>query len=285
MSASSRNMVNQCPRCREPAAAESAPGYCLTHHQAWQHERRAAVAWSRWALVTRNVCILDTETTGLGADAEVVELAVLSTRGEVLCESLVRPRKPIPPAATAVHHLDNAAVADAPLFVDMYGRLTAVLRKRFVIVYNAAYDRRILDQTGAGYNLPSLRPAAWHCAMLQYARYTGVWNRDKGDYKWHKLQSGDHTALGDCRATLETIRWMAEQHGYIDRGSLSVDRSMTLQGVCGIRVLRQPVRRPYSGYRKPHHMLFRFRCTRRTTISSVQEAVIQGQVHATKTAS
>ncbi len=154
-----------------------------------------------------------------------------------------------------------------------------------MVVYNAAYDRRILDQTCAGYHLPSLRPSAWHCAMLQYAKFTGVWNASKHDYTWHKLQSGDHTALGDCRATLETIRWMAEQHGYIDRGSLGVGRSIALQGVGGIRVLRKPVRRPYSGYRKPHPMLFRFRCTRRTTISNVQEAVIQGQVHATKTAS
>lgn len=201
----------RCPRCGQIAYGASAPGYCADHHIEWQQQRRSAIAWARWALATRNACILDTETTGLGDDAEVVEVAVQSTRGEILFESLVRPRKPIPLAATAVHHLDDAAVADAPFYLDLYGRLTAVLRKRFVIVYNAAYDRRILEQTGVGYNLPSLRPAAWHCAMLQYAKFTGVWNRDKGDYKWHKLQSGDHTALGDCRATLETIRWMAEE--------------------------------------------------------------------------
>lgn len=101
-------------------------------------------------------------------------------------------------------------MADAPSFIDLYGRLTALLRKRFVVVYNAAYDRRILEQTCASYNLPSLRPAGWHCAMLQYAKFTGVWNIAKRDYRWHKLQGGDHTALGDCRATLATIAWMAE---------------------------------------------------------------------------
>ncbi|MDP9310326.1 MAG: hypothetical protein M3R24_05455 [Chloroflexota bacterium] len=46
--------------------------------------------------------------------------------------------------------------------------------------------------------------------MLEYARFTGVWNTAKNDYRWHKLQDGDHTALGDCRATLATIEWMAE---------------------------------------------------------------------------
>ncbi len=152
------------------------------------------MSWARWALATRNVVILDTETTGFGDDAEVVEIALLSPRGRVRFDSLVRPRSSIPAAATAVHHLDDAAVAHAPLFIDLYGRRTALLRKQFVIVYNAAYDRRILEQTCARYNLPSLRPAAWHCAMLQYARFSGIWNTEKGDYMWHKLQGGDHSA-------------------------------------------------------------------------------------------
>ncbi|MDP9315366.1 MAG: hypothetical protein M3R24_31635 [Chloroflexota bacterium] len=79
-----------------------------------------------------------------------------------------------------------------------------------MVVYNAAYDRRILDQTCARYGLPSLQRVGWYCAILEYTRFTDVWNVAKDDYRWHKLQDGDRAALGDCRATLATIAWMAE---------------------------------------------------------------------------
>jgi DNA polymerase-3 subunit epsilon len=45
--------------------------------------------------------------------------------------------------------------------------------------------------------------------MLQYARFIGEWNSYYNSYKWQKLDGGDHTALGDCLATLEVIRVMA----------------------------------------------------------------------------
>ncbi len=204
-------LIGICPRCGERADPQSPQGYCATHHALSQRDRRATVAWARWVLRASNVVLLDTETTGLDQTAEVVEIALLTSRGEVVCDSLIRPLGPIPAAATAIHHLDAAAVAHAPTWAELYPRIVGLLHRRLVVVYNAAYDRRLLDQTCARAGRPSLRPAAWHCAMLEYARFTGVWNAARNDYRWHKLPGGDHTALGDCRATLQTIRWMAEE--------------------------------------------------------------------------
>jgi DNA polymerase-3 subunit epsilon len=39
--------------------------------------------------------------------------------------------------------------------------------------------------------------------------FVGDWNDYHDNYKWHKLRGGDHSALGDCLATLELIRQMA----------------------------------------------------------------------------
>lgn len=200
----------RCPRCGQPSDQRSAPGYCALHDAVWRQDRQAAVAWAHWALTARNVVILDTETTGLDETAEVLEIALLSTRGEVLLDTRVKPASPIPAAATAVHGLDAAAVADAPSFRAVYPQLAALLRKRFVVVYNAAYDRRLLEQTSGRYGLTAPRPAGWHCAMLEYARFSGMWNRFRDGYTWHKLEGGDHSALGDCRATRATLEWMAE---------------------------------------------------------------------------
>jgi DNA polymerase-3 subunit epsilon len=46
--------------------------------------------------------------------------------------------------------------------------------------------------------------------MLAYSKYVGEWNDYRKDFKWQKLQGGDHSALGDCRATLEVIKKMAK---------------------------------------------------------------------------
>ena len=45
--------------------------------------------------------------------------------------------------------------------------------------------------------------------MIMYARFIGEWASWKDDYKWQKLPGGDHTALGDCIATLNIIKEMA----------------------------------------------------------------------------
>ncbi|MDP9316258.1 MAG: 3'-5' exonuclease, partial [Chloroflexota bacterium] len=147
-----------CPRCVEGADRASLQGYCATHHAVWQRDRWAAVAWARWVLRASNVVLLDTETTGLDHTAEVVEIALLTRRGEVLFDSLIRPVGPIPAAATAIHHLDDAAVAHAPMWAELYPRIAGLLHRRFVVVYNAAYDRRMLEQSCVRAAVPSLRP-------------------------------------------------------------------------------------------------------------------------------
>lgn len=55
-----------------------------------------------------NALILDTETTGLDGDAEVVELAVIDCAGSVPLDTLVRPIGPIPVEAAAIHGITDA---------------------------------------------------------------------------------------------------------------------------------------------------------------------------------
>jgi len=59
---------------------------------------------------------LDTETTGLwrGDGAELVEVALMDETGKVWVDTLVKPEKPIPSGATAVHGITDDMVKDAP---------------------------------------------------------------------------------------------------------------------------------------------------------------------------
>ncbi|MBM3494686.1 MAG: 3'-5' exonuclease [Armatimonadetes bacterium] len=163
--------------------------------------------------------VLDTETTGIDYRAEIVQIGIVSAKGEILADSFVRPTIPIPSDALAIHGITDAMVADAPTIGEIGDTIRAAIKGRPVIVYNAEYDMRLLDQSSRARGVAGdWRSAAprWICAMLAYAEHRGVPGRRYGEFRWHKL--GDaarherievtaaHAAVGDCLTTLALVR-------------------------------------------------------------------------------
>jgi DNA polymerase-3 subunit epsilon len=59
----------------------------------------------------------DTETTGIKADKDrVIEIAAYDPVNDLFLEKLINPGIPIPQDATAIHHISNEMVANAPSF-------------------------------------------------------------------------------------------------------------------------------------------------------------------------
>ena len=75
---------------------------------------REATSRQAHAWLAANALILDTETTGLGDDAEVVELAVIDCAGVVLLDTLVRPSGPVPAGARGVGTVLRGSVDTGP---------------------------------------------------------------------------------------------------------------------------------------------------------------------------
>lgn len=175
--------------------------------------RANATTWARFLLARDpdSWVILDTETTGLGPQAEVVQIGVINGRGDILMDNvLVKPTIPIEPEAICVHHITEAMVANAPSFSDVLPRLRDVVRGKLLVIYNADYDLRLLVQSAKAHStLPYLSHGGYDCAMLRYAEWVGKWNDYHGSFRWQKLEGGDHSALGDCAATLAVIEKMA----------------------------------------------------------------------------
>jgi len=180
-------------------------------------DRQAVVRWAASVTADSTVRYLDTETTGLGDDAEIVEIAILDGQGTVLLETLIRPNRRIPPDATALHTITNAMVRDAPGWPEVYFETIRLLAGHPCIVYNADFDRRILDQVNREHGLEPLR-ATWHCAMKQYAAFAGVRHPRYGGYRWHKLEQAAaafsiplaaHRARADAEACRALVRAMA----------------------------------------------------------------------------
>lgn len=134
---------------------------------------------------------LDTETTGLGDTAEIVDLAVLDLYGAVLLETFVQPVYSIPPEASRIHGITNEHVKSAPGFQSIYPDLTALLTGRSVVIYNADFDKRMIEQAlfiSTGLETRLWARCAVSCLMLHYADYRGEWNPRYRNYRWHRLE-------------------------------------------------------------------------------------------------
>ena len=96
-------------------------------------------------LAGHQVEVLDTETTGLNPDEghALVEIARVSVMDGVIgptWSSLVRPGRPIPPEATAVHGITDAMVAEAASVAEVAERVRRDCEDRTLVFHHAAFD-------------------------------------------------------------------------------------------------------------------------------------------------
>jgi len=166
---------------------------------------------------------LDTETTGIGPGAELVEICVIDDFEQVILNSLVKPMQRIPPEATQIHGITNEMVRAAPSWVEIWPQVTAVLDNRLVGVYNADFDARLIKQTLYRYRLSwqSKPNTQFFCIMKLYAQFRGEWNSAYRDYRWYSLERAglfsnialpnSHRAFDDTRLARAILHHIAGQ--------------------------------------------------------------------------
>ena len=187
-------------------------------------EKAHAIRRSR-ELVTLDALVLDTETTGLDENAEIVEISLITMSGRVVLDSLVKPLHPIPQDATKVHGIGMDMVKDAPTFNQLWENgLETLLFDRPLVIYNAEYDLRLLEQTCRIRSITPGKKFEADCAMKLYAEYNGEWDQRFNKFKWHSLSSAArqcalqlpedlHRSLADIRLTREVLLCMANTEG------------------------------------------------------------------------
>jgi DNA polymerase-3 subunit epsilon len=150
--------------------------------------------------VERLPVYLDTETTGTDYNDGIVEIAIADHDGIALLETLVRPHRRIPAAATAIHGITDEMVREALGWPDVWPRVQALLRGRHVGIYNADFDLKMLQQSHRHARM-QWQPigATQFCIMKLYADF----RNEPGPYgtpRWHKLED----AARQCRIALPT---------------------------------------------------------------------------------
>lgn len=174
------------------------------------YNRDTAIEWATGIVNRRDVLYLDTETTGLDSQAEIVEIAVINGAGVTVLDRLVRPSRRIPPEVTAIHGINDDMVAGAPTWPVIFAEFARLLQQyASIVVYNAPFDRRIINQVNQRHGLPLLE-MEWHCAMQQFAVYAG---------RRHSLARAarsvgvplapNHRALADTQVCRDLVHAMA----------------------------------------------------------------------------
>lgn len=197
--------LQTCSGCGDPLEFQPCP----------RCARRTQLAGAVRGLLNRDdVFILDTETTGLKG-AEVIEVALIDTRGETRLDTLVRPKAArMNPYAQRVHGLSLHDLRDQPTWPEVLPEILNLAQNATILAWNAPFDASMLEQTSAVWGLPHPK-LLFVCAMRLYAKTHG-----KSAYGLHKAvvtegldtlltQHQSHRALGDVIFVLELLRRMA----------------------------------------------------------------------------
>lgn len=155
--------------------------------------------------------ILDTETTGLGWNDEIIELGILDMKGNVLYESMFKPNQEIPREATSIHGIKDDMVKDCPNFASEWEKIWGIIKDKTLLIYNADFDTGMLYRTLEQHGIVLEDDFRFNsfCIMKFYQNY-------QQDRRWTSLSNAcwemdvkikqDHRAVGDCRMVLELIK-------------------------------------------------------------------------------
>jgi DNA polymerase III subunit epsilon len=162
--------------------------------------------------------VFDCETTGTNvAEDEIVSLALIRLdpdgREESRYTLLVRPSRPIPAEATAVHGISDADVVAAPGFAEIAAELQTRLGDAIFVGHNVSFDLGMLQHAFARETL-EYRPARIACTLEAFRLLDPLADN-------HRLQTicdrrgvvlaGAHDAMSDVCATVALLQVLLDE--------------------------------------------------------------------------
>lgn len=165
-------------------------------------------------------CILDLETTGVFINsAKIIEISAVKVRNNEVVDkysTLVNPQCPIPAAATAVNHITDDMVKDAPVLDDVIDNFLVFVGNDVILGYNnASFDMNLIYDT-----VLQLRGKIFSNDYLDMLHAV---KRSLPELANSKLETvskhygfdidGEHRALKDCYLTKSCYDKLYEEFG------------------------------------------------------------------------
>lgn len=173
------------------------------------------------AYLSKKPIYLDTETTGVRSNAEIIEISIIDHDGNVLLDSFVKPQGMISADAERIHGISNEVVSSAPEWPDVWPLVQEAADGQAIGIFNSSFDLRLMEQShyAAGL-LWSPLVAEPFCIMHLYAQFYGEWDRHRRSYRWQSLEKAgrqckialpnSHRAKDDTLLTRAILQYMAE---------------------------------------------------------------------------
>jgi DNA polymerase-3 subunit epsilon/CBS domain-containing protein len=180
------------------------------------------------ALLDPGFVAIDLETTGLDSRrADVVSLAVIpfvAGRPQPGFVTLIDPRRPIPPASTRIHGIDDGRVAGAPTLDAVFPEVDAACAGAVVVGHDVGYDLAVLKRARRQRRLPEPHTVALDTRRLAVALYPSWRHRAElemvaGHFGIPVI--GRHTAEGDARLAGNILLGLLPE--FEKRGARTVD--------------------------------------------------------------
>jgi len=159
-------------------------------------------------LIALDAVVLDTETTSLDPrDAWIVEIAAVRIfngrlQDATVFRRLVRPGDAIPSQSTLIHGIDEAAIADAPTFAEIWPELDAFVGDAVVIGHIFGFDLAVLKRECERAGIAWKRPRTLDTRLLAEVVEPNLagFSLDNLGH-WLGIDINDrHTARGDAMA-------------------------------------------------------------------------------------
>lgn len=167
-----------------------------------------------------NYCIVDLETTGVFvASSAIIEISAIKVRNNQVVDefsTLVNPHFPIPEAATAVNHITDEMVKDAPSLNDVIDTFLSFVDADVIVGYNcAAFDMNLLYDS-----VQKLRGMPFRNDYIDLLHVSRRSIESVENYKLETISAyfdldttGEHRALKDCFLTKSCYDGIYEKYG------------------------------------------------------------------------
>lgn len=160
--------------------------------------------------------VLDTETTGLTGDDEVIQVGITDMHGKELYSKWFYPEQEVNPYAAKVNHKTKKLLNGNPIFSESdWEEIKKVINGRPVLGHNIPFDKRLLSQTLKRYGISDDTDTVF-AVMYDSKVLAKKWIRAKS-YHLDDLatqvgitRDEKHEAVDDCKMTAEFIEKFEE---------------------------------------------------------------------------
>ncbi|TVR83736.1 MAG: DNA polymerase III subunit epsilon [Rhodospirillales bacterium] len=191
--------------------------------------------------------VLDTETTGLSpADGHrIIEIGCVELYNHVatgaVFQTYINPERSVPEEARRVHGIDDAMLADKPLFSDIVESFLGFLSDSPLVIHNAEFDLRFLNAELARLERPPLaRDRAVDTVTMARQKFFGA----GASLDALCRRFGIDLSGRDLHGALKDAQLLAEVYLQLRGGrqpDLRLVRAAATRRTAGVKVVRTPV--------------------------------------------